>query len=273
VRIAGTTWPAGPLAFLVLALLAAALGPLLPLPDPYGQDFAALGEPPSAAHLLGTDEIGGDVLARLLLGCRLSLTFGLFAALVALATGGVLGMAAMAIGGAVEVAAFAVVDLVRAMPGILFALAMVAALEPGTLSVVLALGLSFAPTFARIVASTWRREQAAGYVAAARCFGAGRLRTAFVHILPNLLGPLVTQFAIVLPRCIVSESVLSFIGLGVSPETPTWGRMISAGALNLEEAPHALLAPVIALALLTWALSMLADRLRRVADPLRRRAA
>ena len=92
-------------------------------------------------------------------------------------------------------------------------------------------------------------------------------------VLPNLRGPLVTQFAIVLPRCIVSESVLSFIGLGVSPETPTWGRMISAGALNLEEAPHALLAPVVALALLTWALSMLADSLRRVADPLRRRAA
>ncbi len=272
-RIAGARWPAAPLAVLLLALLAAGLGPLLPLPDPYAQDFAALGERPSAAHLLGTDEIGGDVLARLLLGCRLSLSFGVLAALVALATGGMLGLAAMAVGGAVEVAVFAAVDLVRAMPGILFALAMVAALEPGTLSVVLALGVSFAPTFARIVASTWRREEAAGYVAAARCFGAGRLRTAFVHILPNLLGPLVTQFAIVVPRCIVSESVLSFIGLGVSPETPTWGRMISAGALNLEEAPHALLAPVMALVLLTWALSMLADSLRRVADPLRRRTA
>ena len=257
---------------LILALAAAAFGPMLPLPDPYGQDFTALEAAPSAAHLLGTDDLGQDVLARLLLGCRLSLLFGLLAAFVALLTGAMLGLAGMAVGGPVRGAVFALVDLVRAMPGILFALAMVAALEPGTTSVVIALGVSFAPVFARIVAATWRREETAGYVAAARCFGAGRLRTAFVHILPNLRGPLVTQLAIVLPRCIVLESVLSFIGLGVSPETPTWGRMISAGALNLEEAPHAVLAPVVALALLTWALSMLADDLRRIADPLRRKA-
>lgn len=255
-----------------LAVLVALFCPLLYTHDPYAQDFAEMSAAPSAGHLLGTDEIGQDVLSRLLLGCRLSLLFGLLAAFVAVALGGLVGLAAVAIGGLVEYLLFAVIDLIRAMPGVLFALAMVAALEPGTLSVILALGVSFAPIFARIVAATYRREAAQGYVAAARCFGASRLRTAFRHILPNLGGALITQFVIVLPRCIVSESVLSFLGLGVSPDTPTWGRMIASGALTLEEAPYAVLAPVVALSLLTLGLAMLGDGARRGYDPLRRMA-
>jgi ABC-type dipeptide/oligopeptide/nickel transport system permease subunit len=253
-----------------IAVLAALAAPLLYSHDPYGQDYAALAEGPTPAHLLGTDEIGQDVFSRLLLGCRLSLVFGMLAAMVALVLGGAVGLVAVALGGVVEYLVFAVVDLVRAMPGILFALAMVAALEPGTLSVVMALGVSFAPTFARLTASAYRREAAQGYVAAARSFGAGRLRAAWRHILPNLVGPLVTQFAIILPRCIVSESVLSFIGLGVAPETPTWGRMIANGALALEDAPHAVLAPVVALSLLTLGLSLLGDAARHRLDPMRR---
>jgi peptide/nickel transport system permease protein len=256
--------------FVALAVLVAVAGPLLYTHDPYGQDFMALSAPPSAEHLLGTDELGQDVYSRLLLGCRLSLTFGMLAAMVAFALGGVVGLIAIALGGLVEYLLFALVDLIRAMPGILFALAMVAALEPGTVSVIVALGVSFAPIFARIVAATYRREAVQGYVDAARCFGAGRLRTAFRHILPNLGGALITQFVIVLPRCIVSESVLSFLGLGVSPETPTWGRMIASGALNLEEAPHAVLAPVVALSLLTFGLAMVGDAARRAVDPLRK---
>ncbi len=255
---------------LVLAVLVAVAGPLLATHDPYGQDFDAMSAPPSAEHLLGTDQVGQDVYARLLLGCRLSLAFGMLAASVALVLGGVVGLVAIALGGVVEYLLFALVDLIRAMPGILFALAMVAALEPGTVSVIIALGVSFAPIFARIVAATYRREAVQGYVAAARCFGAGRLRTAFRHILPNLAGALITQFVIVLPRCIVSESVLSFLGLGVSPDTPTWGRMIASGALNLEEAPFAVLAPVVALSLLTFGLAMVGDAARREYDPLRR---
>jgi peptide/nickel transport system permease protein len=256
--------------FVVLAVFAAVAGPLLYTHDPYAQDFNALSAAPSAQHLLGTDNLGQDVYSRLILGCRLSLTFGLLAAIVAVVLGGVVGLIAIALGGVVEYLLFALIDLIRAMPGILFALAMVAALEPGTVSVIVALGVSFAPVFARIVAATYRREAVQGYVAAARCFGAGRLQTAFHHILPNLIGVLITQFVIVLPRCIVSESVLSFLGLGVSPETPTWGRMIAEGAIYLEEAPFAVLAPVVALSLLTFGLAMVGDATRQAVDPLRK---
>lgn len=253
-----------------VALVIALIGPWLYTHDPYDQDFAAMAAAPSLEHWFGTDELGQDVYSRLLLGCRLSLLIGISAALVSVLAGGALGLAAVSVGGAVEFTAFALIDLVRAMPGILFALAMVVALEPGTFSVVLALGISFAPIFARVVRATYERESAMPYVAAARTFGAGPLRAAFRHVLPNIAGALITQFAIIVPRCIVLESVLSFLGLGVSPETPTWGRMIASGITTIEEAPFAALAPVVALSLLTLGLSLIGDRVRLLFDPLRR---
>jgi len=136
--------------------------------------------------------------------------------------------------------------------------------------VIIALGISFAPVFARVVRATYQREAAMAYLAAARTFGAGPVRAAFRHILPNIAGALITQLAIIAPRCIVAESVLSFLGLGVSPETPTWGRMIATGMMGIEEAPHAVLAPVLALSLLTLGLSLLGDTLRLAWDPMRR---
>lgn len=258
-------------AVIALALVVATFGPWLQTHDPYGQDYTALAASPSADHWLGTDELGQDVYSRLLLGCRLSLVIGLSSAILALTIGGFLGLLAMALGRVADFAVFAAIDLVRAMPGILFALAMVVALEPGTTSVILALGIAFAPFFARIVRATYQREAARAYVAAARTFGSGRVRAAFHHILPNIVGALITQFIILVPRCIVFESVLSFLGLGVSPETPTWGRMIALGVAGIEEAPHAVFAPILALSLLTVGLSLLGDRMRRASDPLRRR--
>ncbi len=258
------------IAIVAVALAIALVGPWLYTHDPYDQDFAAMAAAPSPEHWFGTDELGQDVYSRLLLGCRLSLVIGVSAALVALLAGGALGLAAVAAGGFVEFATFALIDLVRAMPGILFALAMVVALEPGTFSVILALGISFAPIFARVVRATYERESAMPYVAAARTFGAGPIRAAFRHVLPNIAGALITQLAIIVPRCIVLESVLSFLGLGVSPETPTWGRMIATGITTIEEAPSAALVPVIALSLLTLGLSLLGDRVRLAFDPLRR---
>lgn len=100
------------------------------------------------------------------------------------------------------------------------------------------------------------------YTSAAKVLGAGRLRIALVHVLPNIAGALITQFAMILPRCIVSESVLSFLGLGVSPETPTWGRMIASATEYIEEAPHAALAPIIALSLITFALAIVGNSIR-----------
>ena len=258
-----------PLAIVVLALLVAILGPTLGGLDPFEQDLLQRNKGPSATYLLGTDHLGRDVLARLIVGTRLSLEAGLGGVLVALTLGGLLGFAASVAGGAAETAFYAVVDLIRAMPGVLLALLLVIALGAGLGSVTVALGVTFAPIFAYVARATYRRELAMDYVTAAESFGASGWRILLTHILPNVSGAFVTQGAIVLPRCIVTESVLSFLGLGVEPDTPTWGRMIAQASQFIERNPTAVLAPVIALSLLTISLALLGDRLRRWLDPRR----
>ncbi len=166
----------------------------------------------------------------------------------------------MALGKVAEIALFALIDLIRALPGILFALACIVAFEPGVGAVILALGVSFAPNFA--LDDARHLPAADGAALYGRRQGAGRgpdCASPLVHVLPNIAGALITQFAIILPRCIVSESVLSFLGLGVSPETPTWGRMIASATPYIEEAPHAALAPIIALSLVTFALAIVGN--------------
>lgn len=254
----------------VFMLFLAVAGPLLMTHDPYEYSFN-MNELPDSEHWLGTDDQGQDIYSRLILGARLSLVIGTLSALLALSLGCLLALAALAVGPLGEMTVFALVDLIRAMPGILFALALIVALEPGTGPVIIALGISFCPYFARITRATYLQEMAKPYTQAARVFGASKIRIAFRHVFPNILGAIITQFAIVLPRCIVSESVLSFLGLGVSPETPTWGRMIANAANFVEEAPHVIIIPVIALVILTFGLAMLGDEFRRSFDPSRRR--
>ena len=252
------------------ALAIACVGPWISIHDP--NDFSStVNAAPSDIHWLGTDDLGQDVFARLIVGTRLSLVVGTVAALVALLAGTLAALIGMASGRMGNLLIFGIVDLIRALPGVLFALALVVAIEPGTTSVVLALGLAFAPDFARITRASYLQEAARPYVAAAFVFGASPVRIALVHILPNITGALVTQFAIILPRCIVLEAVLSFLGLGVSPEYATWGRMIASASSYTEEAPHVLLAPIVALSVVTFAFAMIGDELRRRFDPARRR--
>lgn len=247
---------------ITIALFIALAGPWLATHDPM-MFSAEMNEQPGNGHLLGTDDGGRDVFSRLMVGTGLSLFYGASAAMVALVLGAVTALIAMSIGKPVELALFAVVDLVRALPGILFALAFIVAFEPGAFSVVLALGVSFAPNFAMITRATYEQQMAQPYTAAARVLGAGRGRIALVHVLPNIGGALITQFAIILPRCIVSESVLSFLGLGVSSEQPSWGRMIATATPYMEEAPHALLAPILMLSAVTFALAIIGNAQRQ----------
>ena len=260
------------IAIVALLIGVALLGPLLTPHDPY-QFSIRMNESPSADHLLGTDDQGHDVVSRLISGTRLSLMFGAGAALIALGIGAALSLVALSLGRIVEIGVFSGFDLIRALPGILFALAFVAAFEPGATSVMMALGVSFSPMFAMITRATWRQQMARPYVAAAQVLGASRIRVNAVHVLPNITGALVTQFAIILPRCIVLESVMSFLGLGVSPETPTWGRMIANATQYTEAAPHAVLAPILALSVATFGMALVGDAMRRGFDPDRRRIA
>ncbi|MBJ3775874.1 ABC transporter permease [Acuticoccus mangrovi] len=255
---------------IVLAIVLVALfGPWIATHDPFDQDLFHLNAAPGADHVLGSDHIGRDVFSRLVMGARQTLAVGVGGTLIAFLLGGAAGLLGMALGRWGEIAVFAFIDLVRAVPGILLALLVIVAVGEGTGPVTLALGISYAPFFAYVARATYKREAAQDYVRVARLFGGGRLHVLRLHIVPNLLGSLVTQAAIILPRCIVTESVLSFLGLGSSPDAPTWGRMISDASRYLEVAPHAILAPILALVMLTVSLLVLGDALRERIDPLR----
>jgi peptide/nickel transport system permease protein len=259
------------MAILGLALLVALIGPGVMPHDPLMQELAARNAPPDAAHWLGRDHLGRDVLARLVAGARISLAVALGATLLALLLGAGLGLAAEALGRWPSFLVFGAFDMVRAMPSILLALTLMVALGIGIWPLILALGVAFAPHMALVARAAWRREGATGYVAAARVMGAAPLATLWRHVLPNIAGALVTQAAIIMPRAITTESVLSFFGLGVSPETPIWGRMISGASRFAESAPHAVLAPVLALCVVTLGFALVGDRLRLALDPLRER--
>ncbi|WP_211100014.1 ABC transporter permease [Acuticoccus kandeliae] len=263
VRIAGVA---------VLAIvLVAVFAPWIATHDPFAQDLFNLNTPPAADHLLGTDHIGRDVFSRFVMGARQTLLVGVGGTLVAFLLGGALGLLGMAFGRWSEAAVFAFIDLVRAVPGILLALLIIVAVGEGTGPVTLALGVSFAPFFAYVARATYKREAAQDYVRVAGLFGGSRVHVLRLHIVPNLLGSLLTQAAIILPRCIVTESVLSFLGLGSSPDAPTWGRMISDASRYLEVSPHAILVPIAGLITLTVGLLVLGDALRERLDPLRLR--
>jgi ABC-type dipeptide/oligopeptide/nickel transport system permease subunit len=182
-----------------------------------------------------------------------------------------LGLAAEALGRWPSFLVFGAFDMVRAMPSILLALTLMVALGIGIWPLILALGVAYAPHMALVARAAWRRESSAGYVAAARVMGASPLATTWRHVLPNIGGALVTQAAIIMPRAITTESVLSFFGLGVAPATPSWGRMISGASRFAEAAPHAVLAPVAALCVVTLGFALVGDRLRLALDPLRER--
>jgi len=255
-----SAWPWALLAVLAATGLAAALGLTQ---DPYAQDFMARNQGPSPAHWLGTDQFGRDLMSRLMAGAWLTLSVAAGATLMALLGGAGVALAACMIGGWVRAAVFTVFDLLRTLPPILVGLAIMTALGAGTVTVIFAIGLTFAPLFAYIASAAYDRERLAGYAMAARLMGGSTLSVAWRHMLPNIAGALITQAAIVMPRAVTTESVLSFLGVGVAPDTPTWGRIIAAASEYAEEAPLSLAVPVLTLACTTLALSLIGHRLRR----------
>lgn len=247
---------------ILVALLVAAIGPELLGIDPLAQNLRQRNLPPMGRYWLGTDHLGRDILARLVTGLRMSLVVAGLALAVAAGVGVFLGLVASAAGGAAKSAFFAFVDLLRAMPGVLLALVLVAALGSGIGPVALAVGLTFAPVFALVAREAYERETGLPYIAAVKALGAKPLRIAFGHLLPNILGPIITQAAIIFPRCIVTESVMSFLGLGAAPDSATWGRMIAQASRYFEANLTAVMAPTLALAILTLAISLVGSAIR-----------
>lgn len=256
------------LAVLLVAMAFGAAPFLVPF-DPLDQDLTALNTAPGMVHWLGTDHLGRDVFSRLMTGAATTLSVAAGGSVIALLAGAALGIGATAAGRWTEAAAFGALDILRGLPPLLLALVLLAALGAGTSPLVLALAASYAPLFAHVARIGWRREMALEYVDAAVVSGATPLRIALRHVMPNLGGALVTLFAIVVPRCVVTESVLSFLGLGAAPDAPTWGRMAADAARLAEVAPHALLAPVLTITVATGCAALAGDVLRRQSDPLR----
>lgn len=267
-RLSASVWVA--LVLIVCAILVALIGPELYGNDPLAQNLRLRNRPPSDLYILGTDHLGRDIMARLITGLRMSLLVATFALGVAAFTGVILGLAASAIGGRTQWLFYGFVDLLRAMPGVLLALVLVAALGSGIGPVAIAVGLTFTPVMALVAREAYQRELALPYIAAISACGASPMRVAFRHLLPNITGPIVTQTAIIFPRCIVTESVMSFLGLGAAPDSATWGRMIAQASRFFEANPTAVMAPTISLALLTLCVAIVGNEARRRLDPIQR---
>jgi peptide/nickel transport system permease protein len=255
------------LVIVVIAVLAAAVGPLLTPYDPAAQELARRLEGPSVSHPFGLDELGRDILSRLLSGARISLMVGLAVVSVSSIVGMLLGSIAGYFGGVVDDVISRIVDVLMAFPGILLAIALVAVLGPNLTNVVLALSVIGWVGYARLVRSQSLRAREFEFVQAARALGAGAPRIVLRHVLPTAFPSVVVQATLGMAGAIIAEAALSFLGLGVQPPTPSWGTMLDAGRSHLFDAPHLTIFPGLAIALLVLGFNFLGDGLRDRVDP------
>lgn len=256
------------LAVLVFLTLFAVLGPVLN-PWPYDQvNKAHVWVPPlSHGHLLGTDALGRDLLARLAMGLRVSLSIGLVATLVSLVIGVAWGATAGYLGGAVDEAMMRVVDVLYALPFIFFVILLMVAFGTNILLIFVAIGAVEWLTMSRIVRGQTLSLKQKEFIEAARAAGLGQLAIVARHIIPNLLGPVAVYVTLTIPAVILAESFLSFLGLGVQPPMASLGTLISAGAQDMEMAWWLLVFPSLAMAATLAAFNFIGDGLRDALDP------
>jgi peptide/nickel transport system permease protein len=255
------------LVIVLIAILAAVVGPSLSPYDPSAQELARRLEAPSLSHPFGLDELGRDILARLLAGARISLLVGLAVVSVSSTVGMLLGSVAGYFGGRVDDVISRLVDVLMAFPGILLAIALVAVLGPSLTNVVLALSVIGWVGYARLVRGQALRAREFDFVQAARALGAGPARIVVRHVLPTAFPAVVVQATLGMAGAIIAEASLSFLGLGVQPPTPSWGTMLDAGRSHLFDAPHLTIFPGLAIAFLVLGFNFLGDGLRDRVDP------
>lgn len=260
------------LVVLTLLVVTAVLGRVL---APYGEnEVDVLGrlQAPSLDHPFGTDELGRDILSRVLVAARTSLVVGLVSVGIALTAGVTLGLLAGFYGRWVDDVVMRAMDVMFAFPAILLALAILAVLGPGTTNVMIAIGVVYTPIFARITRGSVLSVREEVYVRAARSLGVGDLRLLRLHILPNVLAPIIVQTSLSLAFAILSEAALSFLGLGVQPPDPSWGRMLFEGRGFVEQAWWMGVFPGAAIFVTVLAFNVVGDALRDALDPRQRSA-
>ncbi|AWJ93660.1 MULTISPECIES: ABC transporter permease [Azospirillum] len=257
---------------LTLLLIVAVAAPWIAPMSPLETDLANTLAPPSAAHLLGTDQFGRDVLSRLIWGTRISLQVAVAVMALSLSLGMVIGAVAGFFGGWVERVTVSIIDILLAFPGFLLALALVAARGSSLESVIIAVALAFTPRVAAVMRAVVLTIKPRTYVEASRAIGMGTMRLLFLHVVPNSLPPVIVVATVSAATAILAEAGLSFLGLGVQPPAPTWGNVIADGQSFLASNPLISLSAGICIAVMVVALNLLGDGLRDTLDPQMRRS-
>jgi peptide/nickel transport system permease protein len=257
-------------AFVLVALLflVALLSPVISPHDPLAvrPDDSYL-PPLSPGHLLGTDELGRDLLSRVLWGARVSLPVAFVAVAVGLFAGGLIGLVSGYAGGIADLLLMRFVDALLAFPGLILAIAVVAALGPGLRNAMIAIGIVAIPVYARLVRAVVLQLKQMEFIVATRALGATPLRLVVRHLIPNLLNPIIVQVSLSAGFAILAEATLSFLGLGAQLPTPDWGQMINAGASFLTNDPWLAIVPGAAISITVYSFNMLGDALRDALDP------
>jgi peptide/nickel transport system permease protein len=249
--------------FVVVAALAPILSPYDPLKGGLSNRLRA----PSTTHWLGTDELGRDVLSRVLYGARITAQIQVAAVGLALVLGTALGLAAGYVRGSVDQTIMRLMDILMAFPGIFLALAIIAALGTGLSNVIIATGIFLVPQFARVVRASILTLREMEFVQAARALGRGDVAIVFRYLLPNSLAPIIVQTSLRMATVLLTASGLSFLGLGVQPPSPEWGAMLSNARSYMITAPHVALMPGLAIAVVVLGFNLLGDGLRDSLDP------
>ncbi len=252
---------------LMVLLVVAAAGPELSPFSPYTQNLGNKLQPPNTGNWLGTDEFGRDILSRLIVGSRFSLSVGLISVIVGLAGGLILGGPAGFYRGTLDQVTMMICDILLAFPGILLALAIVAVLGPGLSNAMMAIGLSSIPIFARLIRAQFLGLVESVLVESARATGASNARIMIHHLLPNSLGPVIVQAILRTGSAILTAATLSFLGLGAQPPEPEWGAMLSAARVYVLVAPHLAISPGLAITVAVIAINLVGDTLRDLLDP------
>ena len=255
---------------ITIFVLAALVAPLVIPWDPMATRLPIRLAPPSGEHWLGCDELGRDILSRILMGARISLAVGSSVVAVSLTLGLLVGLLAGYWGGRFDTFLnVLVINSLQSLPGILLAIAVVAFLGPGFWKLVIALSLGGWIGFARLARGQALQVKELEFIEAARALGAGHARILFLHILPNILPPILVQASIAMAGAVLTEASLSFLGLGVPPPTPSWGSMLSSARSYLFSAPHLAIWPALAVMGTVLSFNFLGDALRDLLDPRR----
>ncbi|HEY1459233.1 MAG TPA: ABC transporter permease [Casimicrobiaceae bacterium] len=251
--------------FILLALFAPWIAPY----DPLQTSWSAVRKAPSAAHWFGTDEIGRDVLSRVIWGTRASLLAGLVSVCISLACGVPIGLLAGYVGGPVDVLISRMTDAMLACPFLILAIALAAFLGPSLTNAMIAIGVSATPVFIRLTRAQVLAVKVEDYVEAARALGNPPWRIALRHVLPNAISPLIVQATLAIAAAVIAEASLSFLGLGQQPPAPSWGSMLNTAKNYIDNAPWMAIWPGLSIFLLVLSFNLVGDGLRDALDPRR----